>query len=71
MRYGIRLAAASTMIGVLLAPTLALGEPSCTGWMDQGNGTSWQTCVGDDGKQRCYEINNAPGSTSREVTCSG
>ncbi|MBW6506396.1 MAG: hypothetical protein K0B00_06550 [Rhodobacteraceae bacterium] len=53
-----------------LAPTFAFAEPSCTGWMDQGNGTSWKTCVGDDGKQRCYEINNAPGSTSREVTCS-
>jgi hypothetical protein len=39
--------------------------------MDQGDGTSWTTCVGDDGKQRCYTINNTPGSTASEVTCSG
>ncbi len=71
MRGFMRFVAAVSFIGSLLAPTLAFGEPSCTGWLDQGNGTSWQTCVGDDGKQRCYEINNAPGSTSREVTCSG
>lgn len=62
-------AAALALISGVLAPALAFAEPSCTSWMDQGNGTSWKTCVGDDGKQRCYEINNAPGSTSREVTC--
>lgn len=70
MRKFVHIAAAGALVLGVLAPTLAFAEPSCTLWMDQGNGTSWKTCVGDDGKQRCYEINNAPGSTSREVTCS-
>lgn len=63
--------AAAVLEAGVLAPTFVLAEASCTSWMDQGNGTSWKTCVGDDGKQRCYEISNAKGSKSYEVTCSG
>ncbi|MDP1668278.1 hypothetical protein [Phaeovulum sp.] len=70
MRKISKAVAGGALVGALLVPSFAFAEPSCTSWMDQGNGTSWKTCVGDDGKQRCYEINNAPGSTSREVTCS-
>lgn len=54
-----------------LGAGMAQAEQSCTDWMDQGNGTSWTTCVGDDGKQRCYLINNTAGSTAYEVACSG
>jgi hypothetical protein len=54
-----------------LGASVARAEQNCTDWMDQGNGTSWTTCVGDDGKQRCYVINNTPGSTASEVSCSG
>lgn len=43
---------------------------SCTDWMDQGDGTSWTTCVDDAGVQHCYRINNTPGSTAYEVSCS-
>ena len=65
-------AAALLALTVLsLSAGMARAEQSCTDWMDQGNGTSWTTCVGDDGKQRCYLINNTPGSTAYEVACSG
>jgi hypothetical protein len=50
--------------------TTAIAAPSCTEWMDQGDGTSWKECVNDDGSQHCYKISNAAGSTSYEVTCS-
>lgn len=50
--------------------TVAIAEPSCTAWMDQGDGTSWKQCVNDDGSQHCYKISNAPGSTQYEVSCS-
>jgi hypothetical protein len=53
----------------ILYAGVALAEPSCTDWMDQGNGTSWKTCVDDAGVQHCYSINNTPGSTASEVTC--
>lgn len=58
-----------------LATTFGIGAAgqattNCTDWMDQGNGTSWTTCVGDDGVQHCYLINNTPGSTAYEVSCS-
>lgn len=47
----------------------ALAAPSCTDWMDQGDGTSWKECVNDDGSTHCYKISNSPGSTAYEVTC--
>jgi hypothetical protein len=50
--------------------TVAIAEPSCTNWMDQGDGTSWKECVNDDGSQHCYKISNAAGSKSYEVSCS-
>jgi hypothetical protein len=50
--------------------TVAVAEPSCTEWMDQGDGTSWKECVNDDGSQHCYKVSNAAGSTSYEVSCS-
>ncbi|MDD8022038.1 MAG: hypothetical protein PHX82_02860 [Paracoccaceae bacterium] len=53
-----------------LAAGTAWATPSCTDWMDQGDGTSWKTCVGDDGVQRCYSVSNAAGSTAYEVSCS-
>lgn len=50
--------------------TVAVAAPSCTEWMDQGDGTSWKECVNDDGSQHCYKISNAQGSTAYEVSCS-
>lgn len=47
-----------------------LAAAGCSDWMDQGNGTSWAMCVGDDGVQHCWMINNTPGSTAYEVACS-
>ncbi len=52
-----------------LGATSAIAEQTCADWMDQGNGTSWTTCVGDDGKQRCYLVSNTPGSTAYEISC--
>ena len=48
---------------------VAVAADSCTEWMDQGDGTSWKECVGDDGKQVCYRINNSAGSVARKVPC--
>lgn len=53
-----------------LGATAARAEQSCSAWMDQGNGTSWAICVGDDGVQHCWLINNTAGSTAYEVSCS-
>lgn len=59
------------VVAVLCMAGVASAAQSCVDWMDQGDGTSWTTCVGDDGVQRCYRISNTPGSTAYEVTCSG
>lgn len=59
----------ATVAMVVLYAGSAVAEPSCTDWMDQGNGTSWKTCVDDAGVQHCYTINNTPGSTASEVRC--
>ena len=61
---------ASLMAANSVAPTIAVAAPSCTDWMDQGDGTSWKECVNDDGTQVCYRINNAPGSVAYKVKCS-
>lgn len=53
-----------------LAASATLAAAGCTDWMDQGNGTSWAMCVGDDGVQHCWLINNTPGSSAYEVSCS-
>lgn len=52
---------------LMVAPGVA--APSCTPWMDQGDGTSWRSCVNDDGTTHCYRISNKPGSTEYEVAC--
>jgi hypothetical protein len=57
-------------IGSILVATAGGAASSCTDWMDQGDGTSWTTCVDDSGVQHCYKINNTPGSTAYEVSCS-
>lgn len=54
----------------LIFPTALHAGLSCADWMDQGNGTSWTICVDDNGVQRCYLVNNTPGSTAYEVACS-
>lgn len=65
----VSLLGASALFAGCLITTAAYAEPSCTNWMDQGNGTSWRECVNDDGSQHCYLISNAPGSTAYEVKC--
>jgi hypothetical protein len=55
---------------MLTIVSAAQASASCTDWMDQGDGTSWTTCVDDAGVQHCYRINNTPGSTAYEVSCS-
>jgi hypothetical protein len=56
-------------VSVTTLATIAYAAPSCTQWMDQGNGTSWRECVNDDGTTHCYVINNTAGSVAREVKC--
>lgn len=51
------------LIGVLSGSRTFAGA-SCSAWLDQGDGTSWATCVNDDGSQHCFRINNTPGSTA-------
>jgi hypothetical protein len=58
------------MASSVVVPRIALAADSCTEWMDQGDGTSWKECVGDDGKQVCYSVNNTAGSVARKVACS-
>jgi len=48
---------------------IAMAAPSCSPWLDQGNGTSWRECVNDDGTTHCYVISNQPGSVAQEVRC--
>ncbi len=54
-----------------MSASAAYAGPSCASWMDQGDGTSWTTCVNDDGTQHCYRINNTAGSVAYEVSCGG
>jgi hypothetical protein len=52
-----------------MAPVCARAAPNCAVWLDQGDGTSWTTCVNDDGTQTCWRISNAAGSTAYQVAC--
>ncbi len=45
-------------LALVASATAALAVPSCTDWMKQPNGTSWRTCVDDNGKQYCEESKN-------------
>lgn len=56
---------------VQLAAGTVLAAQSCADWLDQGNGTSWTVCVDDYGNRTCWLINNTPGSTAYQVSCSG
>ncbi len=67
-RVFIAITAFAIVIG-LSFPTIANANPTCTGWMNQGDGTSWKECVNDDGSQHCYKISNRPGSVQYEVSC--
>jgi hypothetical protein len=58
------------LVAALIGAGQAGAEQSCSAWMDQGDGTSWTTCVDENGTQRCYRVNNTPGSTVFEVSCS-
>ncbi|OYX43655.1 MAG: hypothetical protein B7Z02_08965 [Rhodobacterales bacterium 32-67-9] len=66
-----------TLLGAALFATAQLtagasvAAQSCSDWLDQGNGTSWAVCVDDNGFRHCWLINNTPGSTAYEVSCSG
>lgn len=64
---GRRIALISVLAGMTPAATLA--AQSCAVWLDQGDGTSWTTCVDDSGTQTCWRISNASGSTAYQVTC--
>ena len=72
MRHIVRIIISGLWVFFGLAGSVgpAFADPSCTDWADQGDGTSWRECVNDDGSQHCYTINNAPGSTASEVSCS-
>ena len=63
------IAGTAALLAAGAAVAVAIAAPSCTDWMDQGDGTSWKECVNDDGSQHCYKISNAPGSTAYEVKC--
>lgn len=70
MIKGSRLLVLAAVLVNGIGATSAMATPSCTEWMDQGDGTSWKECVNDDGSQHCYTINNTAGSTASEVSCS-
>lgn len=53
----------------MVAPAAVTAAPVCADWLDQGDGTSWTTCVNDNGSQTCWRINNTAGSTAYQVTC--
>lgn len=53
----------------VMTPAAALAAPTCAVWLDQGDGTSWTTCVDDDGTQTCWRISNAAGSAAYSVAC--
>ena len=52
-----------------ITPAVSLAAPTCAVWLDQGDGTSWTTCVDDGGAQTCWRISNAAGSTAYQVAC--
>lgn len=54
----------------LVSVSAARAEQTCTTWMDQGDGTSWTTCVDDAGVPHRYRISNTPCSSGYEVSCS-
>ena len=62
---------------ILFAAALAIsstvaraGEPSCSTWNWQQDGTYWQQCVYDDGSRKCFKATDANGSGAYEVSCS-
>ncbi|MGQ0567519.1 MAG: hypothetical protein ACT4OK_20970 [Gemmobacter sp.] len=64
----IRLLALGALLALVL-PAATWAAPTCAVWLDQGDGTSWTTCVDDDGSQTCWRISNAAGSTAYPVAC--
>jgi hypothetical protein len=54
---------------IWVTPAAVLAAPNCAVWLDQGDGTSWTTCVNDDGTQTCWRISNRAGSAAYQVTC--
>ncbi len=67
MGHGIRVGVLATL--AMLSPVAVLAAPVCAAWLDQGDGTSWTTCVDDNGGQTCWRISNASGSKEYQVTC--
>lgn len=57
---------ATAVILLFGSAVVAFGGESCTGWMQQPDGSSWRTCVDDNGTQYCEESRN--GVISR-VSC--
>ena len=64
---GWRIALCGMLAG--MTPAAALAAPNCAVWLDQGDGTSWTTCVNDDGTQTCWRISNTAGSAAYQVAC--
>ena len=54
-------------VGSILFATAGGAASSCTDWMDQGDGTSWTTCVDDNGVQHCYKIAPSPETDVRNT----
>ena len=69
-RFGLSFLLLSGLSASGVFTSVAVAKTNCTDWMDQGNGTSWTECVGDDGVQHCYKISNKRGSKAYEVACS-
>ena len=66
-RSGRRIALVAMLAG--MTPAALLAAPTCAVWLDQGDGTSWTTCVNDDATQTCWRISNTAGSTAYQVAC--
>ena len=62
-----RIALIAALAGI--TPGVTLAAPNCAVWLDQGDGTSWTTCVNDDGTQTCWRISNTAGSAAYQVVC--
>jgi hypothetical protein len=56
-------------LALSLGGSVAMAEPSCT-CSKQPDGTTWCTCVGDDGRMYC-ESCPANGGACTRVSCDG
>ncbi len=44
-------------------------DPGCGNWLRQQDGSYWQLCIQDGGRERCYRAADDSGANAKEVFC--